>query len=197
LTFPVKEIRENHLYYFPADLGQEKIRASCLQGVEQGRPPCSAESGGFLYAINADGWRLCRAWRRVKRGSKEEESMVKKLYIGNLAEGVTEDDLMANFSEIGKVVSLAIIRDKITGLSRGFGFVEMATEAQAQEAIQTFNGGELLGRTIRVDEAKPKGDQDERPRGTGSRHGGFSSQAPRRGGGPRRSGGGGREGRQF
>ncbi len=64
--------------------------------------------------------------------------MVKKLYIGNLAEGVTEDDLMANFSEIGKVVSLAIIRDKITGLSRGFGFVEMATEAQAQEAIQTF-----------------------------------------------------------
>ncbi|MDI9569526.1 MAG: RNA-binding protein [Pseudomonadota bacterium] len=108
--------------------------------------------------------------------------MAKKLYIGNLAEGVTEDDLMANFSEIGKVVSLAIIRDRITGLSRGFGFVEMATETQAREAIRAFNGGELLGRTIRVDEAKPKGDQGERPRGTGRGPGGFGSQTPRSGG---------------
>ncbi len=101
--------------------------------------------------------------------------MVKKLYIGNLAEGVTEDDLLANFSEIGKVVSLTIIRDKITGLSRGFGFVEMATEAQAKEAIATFNGGELLGRTIRVNEAKPKGELDDRSKTTGRRYGGGSS----------------------
>ncbi len=120
--------------------------------------------------------------------------MGKKLYVGNLAEAVTEDDLMANFSEIGKVVSLAIIRDKVTGLSRGFGFVEMATEALAQEAIRTFNGGELLGRTIRVNEAKPKGERD----GSGSparKYSGFSSQTPQSGEGARkgRSGfGGGR-----
>jgi len=117
--------------------------------------------------------------------------MVKKLYIGNLAEDVTEDDLRANFGEIGEIVSLVIIRDKITGMSRGFGFVEMSTEQQAEEAVQKFNGGELLGRTIRVNEAKPKGEQDDRPRSPGRRPGGFSSQQPRSGFGNRGSGSGG------
>ena len=123
--------------------------------------------------------------------------MVKKLYIGNLAEDVTEDDLRANFGEIGEIVSLVIIRDKITGMSRGFGFVEMATEQQAEEAVQKFNGGELLGRTIRVNEAKPKGAQDERPRspggpgGPGRKPGGFGGGPPRGGGFGNRGGGGG------
>jgi len=123
--------------------------------------------------------------------------MVKKLYIGNLADDVTEDDLRANFGDIGEIVSLVIIRDKITGMSRGFGFVEMSTEEQAAEAVQKFNGGELLGRTIRVNEAKPKGEQDDRPRSPGSpgrRPGGFGGQQPHTGFGNRGggSGGGGR-----
>lgn len=124
--------------------------------------------------------------------------MVKKLYIGNLADDVTEDDLRANFGDIGEIVSLVIIRDKITGMSRGFGFVEMSTEEQAAEAVQKFNGGELLGRTIRVNEAKPKGEGDERPRSPGGpsrRPGGFGGP-PRSGfgnrGGSGGSGGGGR-----
>ena len=141
---------------------------------------------------------LCRAKQPVRTGEKEEQNMVKKLYIGNLADDVTEDDLRANFGDIGEIVSLVIIRDKITGMSRGFGFVEMSTEQQAEEAVQKFNGGELLGRTIRVNEAKPKGEQDDRPRSPGSparRPGGFSGQPPRSGYGNRGggSGGGGRK----
>ncbi len=82
--------------------------------------------------------------------------MNKNLYIGNLANEVTEEDLKANFSEVGKVVSVAIIKDKYTGMTRGFGFVEMETEKDAQEAIQKFNGGELHGKVITVNEARPK-----------------------------------------
>lgn len=118
--------------------------------------------------------------------------MVKKLYIGNLADDVTEDDLRANFGDIGEIVSLVIIRDKITGMSRGFGFVEMSTEEQAAEAVQKFNGGELLGRTIRVNEAKPKGEGDERPRSPGGPGG--PSRRPGGFGGPPRSGFGNRGG---
>ena len=78
--------------------------------------------------------------------------MNKNLYIGNLSVKVTEEDLKANFSEVGKVVTVNIIKDKYTGLSRGFGFVEMETEEGAKEAIQRFNGGQLLGNTITVNE---------------------------------------------
>lgn len=100
--------------------------------------------------------------------------MNKNLYIGNLPYEVTEEDLKTNFSEVGKVLSCNIIKDKYTGLSRGFGFVEMETEKEAEEAIKKFNGGQLLGKTISVNEARPKTD----------------------GGGPRRDnrGGGGRGG---
>jgi RNA recognition motif-containing protein len=82
--------------------------------------------------------------------------MNKNLYIGNLSNEVTEEDLRANFSEVGKVVSVSIIKDKYTGLTRGFGFVEMETEKDAQEAIKKFNGGELHGKVITVNEARPR-----------------------------------------
>jgi len=85
--------------------------------------------------------------------------MNKNLYIGNLPYEVTEEDLKTNFSEVGKVLSVNIIKDKYTGLSRGFGFVEMETEKDAEEAIKKFNGGQLLGKTITVNEARPKTDQ--------------------------------------
>jgi len=87
---------------------------------------------------------------------QREVDMNKNLYVGNLSVEVTEEDLRANFSEVGKVISVNIIKDKYTGLNRGFGFVEMETEKEAQEAIQKFNGGSLLGNTITVNEARPK-----------------------------------------
>ena len=85
--------------------------------------------------------------------------MNKNLFVGNLANEVTDEDLRVNFSEAGKVVAVNIIRDKYNGLSKGFGFVEMETEKDAQEAIKMFNGGTLRGKTITVNEARPKRDQ--------------------------------------
>jgi RNA recognition motif-containing protein len=100
--------------------------------------------------------------------------MNKNLYIGNLPYEVTEEDLKTNFSEVGKVHSVNIIKDKYTGLSRGFGFVEMETEKDAEEAIKKFNGGQLLGKTITVNEARPKTDQgDARRDSRGGARGGF------------------------
>jgi RNA recognition motif-containing protein len=93
--------------------------------------------------------------------------MNKKLYIGNLSSKVTEDDLRSNFAGAGKVLSVNIIKDRLTGLSKGFGFVEMASEEEAKEAIEKFNGGQLDGNTIVVSEAKPKKDRDNRDRGRG------------------------------
>lgn len=91
--------------------------------------------------------------------------MNKKLYIGNLSSKVTEDDLRANFSGAGKVLSVNIIKDRLSGLSKGFGFVEMDSEEEAKEAIQKFHGGQLDGNTIVVNEARPKKDRDRgRPR---------------------------------
>jgi len=115
--------------------------------------------------------------------------MSKKLYIGNLSQGVSEEDLRVNFSSIGGVRSVSIIKDKFTGTSKGFGFVEMETEEGAAEAIKKFNGGELDGKTIVVNEARPKGDA-----GSGGRSGGSYSQNRGYGGGGGRPGGPGRFG---
>ncbi len=116
--------------------------------------------------------------------------MNKNLYVGNLAAEVTEEDLRNNFSTSGKVVSANIIKDHYTGMSKGFGFVEMETEKEAADAIQKFNGGELCGKAITVNEARPKRDS----RGGGQRPGG--NRGPGSGGyGRSRSGGGG--GRRY
>jgi RNA recognition motif-containing protein len=85
--------------------------------------------------------------------------MNKNLYVGNLSNKVTEADLKANFSEAGNVVSVRIIKDKFSGQSKGFGFVEMESEEGAKEAITRFNGGQLDGQTIAVNEARPKKEQ--------------------------------------
>ncbi len=107
--------------------------------------------------------------------------MNKNLYIGNLPAKVTEEDLKANFSEVGKVVTVNVIKDKFTGLSRGFGFVEMETEEAAKEAIQRFNGGQLLGNTITVNEARPKRESEGGgPRREGGRGGGVQKRPGRR-----------------
>ncbi|MBI2611732.1 RNA-binding protein [Candidatus Gottesmanbacteria bacterium] len=111
--------------------------------------------------------------------------MAKNLFVGSLPYSVTEDALGQLFSQHGQIVSVAVIKDKYTGQSRGFGFVEMGTEEEAQKAIAALNGYNLEGRTIVVKEALPK------PTYTGGRGGGPGGGG-RFGGGDRRGGGGGR-----
>ncbi len=86
--------------------------------------------------------------------------MAKKLFVGGLSYGTTQATLQDAFAKAGNVVSATIIIDKMTGRSKGFGFVEMATDAEAQAAIDMWNGKDLDGRTVSVSEARPK---EERP----------------------------------
>ena len=81
--------------------------------------------------------------------------MNKKLYVGSLSYDTTEDGLRDFFSKAGKVDSVSIITDKISGRSKGFGFVEMSSEEEAKKAIETLDGKELDGRNIVVNEARP------------------------------------------
>ncbi len=82
--------------------------------------------------------------------------MPSKLYVGNLAYSVSNDDLHEIFSQVGQVQSATVVTDKFSGQSKGFGFVEMATEEEAANAIRQFNDSELKGRNIKVNEAKPR-----------------------------------------
>ena len=81
---------------------------------------------------------------------------MKKLYVGNLSYSITQDQLREHFAQAGSVADVVIITDRETGKGRGFGFVEMATEAEAKKAIEMFNGKELDGRMLVVNEARPK-----------------------------------------
>jgi RNA recognition motif-containing protein len=81
--------------------------------------------------------------------------MEKKLYVGGLSYNTTEDSLRDAFSQAGKVESVKIIADKMSGRSRGFGFVEMSSEEEAKKAIETWDGKEFEGRTLTVNEARP------------------------------------------
>ena len=102
--------------------------------------------------------------------------MATKLYVGNLSFQTTEGDLQRLFEQAGRVVSCSIIMDKFTGKSRGFGFVEMNSPADAQKAIAEFHGKELDGRALTVNEAKPR---EDRRRGGGG-GGGFGGGRDRR-----------------
>src|SRR3989338_5988884 len=104
--------------------------------------------------------------------------MAKNLFVGSLPFTITEDTLGQLFAGVGQVQSVAIIKDKYTGSSRGFGFVEMVTEEDAKTAIEKLNGYNLEGRNIVVKEALPKPTYTN-GRGTGDRRGGAGG---RRGG---------------
>ena len=82
--------------------------------------------------------------------------MPSKLYVGNLAFTVSDDDLRELFSQAGEVQSATVVTDKFSGQSRGFGFVEMTTAQEVADAIRRFNDTELKGRNIKVNEAKPR-----------------------------------------
>src|SRR3989339_1911947 len=88
--------------------------------------------------------------------------MNKKLYVGGLSYSTTEGGLKDAFSQAGTVVSAIVIMDKMTGRSKGFGFVEMSTEEEATAAIEMFNGKELDGRAVTVNEARPQEDRPKR-----------------------------------
>ena len=94
-----------------------------------------------------------------------------KIYVGNLSRDATEDDLRAAFQPFGPVDSVTVITDKFTGQPRGFAFVEMSGRAEAQAAIQGLNGKELLGRSLTVNEARPRSEGPSRgdPRRGGRR----------------------------
>ena len=109
------------------------------------------------------------------------------IYVGNLSRETTEDDLKQAFEAFGQVESANIIKDRFTGESRGFGFVDMPSKSEAQSAITDMNGKDLKGRTINVNEA--------RPRTEGRRGGGGGGGGGRRGGFG--GGGGGGGGRRY
>jgi RNA recognition motif-containing protein len=94
--------------------------------------------------------------------------MSKKLYVGNLSFDTTENDLDALFAQSGEVESVRIITDRDSGRSRGFGFVEMSDES-GEKAISQFNGAELAGRQLTVNEARPQADRDGGGGGRGRR----------------------------
>jgi RNA recognition motif-containing protein len=109
------------------------------------------------------------------------------IFVGNLSKEVTEQDLQTLFSECGNVRSVKIIKDLFSGESKGFGFIEMPGNAEAQKAINELNTRELKGKKITVNEARPRDDDRRRGghRGGGSKRGGSSGGGGNRGGGRR------------
>jgi RNA recognition motif-containing protein len=99
--------------------------------------------------------------------------MAKNIYVGNLVWDATADDLLALFQEHGKVTRAQVITDRETGRSRGFGFVEMEDDAEAQRAIEALNGKPYNGRALTVNEAKPR--EDRGGGGRGGYGGGYGS----------------------
>jgi cold-inducible RNA-binding protein len=108
--------------------------------------------------------------------------MAYKLYVGNLSFSTSSEELKELFAQAGSVESATVVEDRDTGRSRGFGFVEMASKEEGEKAIEQFNGTEMNGRSLTVNEARPREDR-------GNRGGGG------RGYGGNRGGGGGRESR--
>ncbi len=95
-----------------------------------------------------------------------------KIYVGNLSYDVTEEDLRSAVEPFGEVVSVTIIKDKFSGQSKGFGFVEMASKNQGQAVIESLNGKEMKGRTLNVNEARPRTDNRGGKGGFGRSRGG-------------------------
>lgn len=118
-----------------------------------------------------------------------------KLYVGNLSYSTTEDALRTLFAQAGTVTSVAIIKDRMTGTSKGFAFVEMSSQSEAEKAISMFNSYQMDNRELRVSIARPREDTGRGggfggPRRSGS-GGGYNNNSGNRGGGDRRGGSGG------
>jgi RNA recognition motif-containing protein len=116
--------------------------------------------------------------------------MAMKLYVGNLSFQTTSEELQQLFAQAGTVESASVVEDRDTGRSRGFGFVEMASKEEGEKAIEQFNGTDMNGRNLTVNEARPREDRGNRGGGGGGR-GGYGGGGGRGGygGGGNRSGG--------
>jgi cold-inducible RNA-binding protein len=133
-----------------------------------------------------EGGMLFKPTTESKSGKNQSSNMPAKLFVGNLTFTATENDVQDHFAQAGVVVSVNIMQDRMTGRSRGFAFVEMGSQAEAEKAIQMFHSKDFQGRRLTVNEARPREERperSERPQGGGHRGGGFR--------GERRSGGGG------
>jgi len=125
--------------------------------------------------------------RPLNKGKDKQKYRINMdIYVGNLAYSTTDDLLQKLFAEYGTVSSARVCIDRMSGRSKGFGFVEMPTAAEAQAAIDAINGREIDGRALRVNESQPKPREERRSFGGGNGGGG-----ERRGGGSERRGGGG------
>ncbi|MGB2927903.1 MAG: RNA-binding protein, partial [Desulfobacterales bacterium] len=113
-----------------------------------------------------------------------------KIYVGNLSYEVTEEDLRLALEQFGQVESVTIIKDKRSGQSKGFGFVEMASKAEGQSAIDGLNGKELKGRALNVNEARPRTESRGSRGGYGGGKGGYGGSRGGQGGGRGGYGGG-------
>jgi cold-inducible RNA-binding protein len=124
-------------------------------------------------------------------GAKEKSTvMAMKLYVGNLSFQSTSEDLQQLFGQAGTVESATVVEDRDTGRSRGFGFVEMASKEEGEKAIEQFNGTDMNGRNLTVNEARPREDRGNRGGGRGGYGGGGNRGGGGRGG---YGGGGGRD----
>jgi len=123
--------------------------------------------------------------------------MATKLFVGNLSFNTTEGDVLNMFQGAGKVTSCELIVDKFTSKSRGFAFVQMETQEEANKAIAEFNGKELDGRALTVNEAKPREDRPRTGGGGGGFGGGRGGDRGGRGGGRGYGGGGGGGGGRY
>ena len=105
--------------------------------------------------------------------------MAKELYVGNIAEGVTEDDLRRHFSVSGRVTSIHLITDPVSGKFKGCGYVRMATDEETKDAIESLDGALLMNKQIRVSEARPQKERPAKPEGGRRKtQGGFGKPRP-------------------
>jgi len=109
-----------------------------------------------------DDWEALEASVGSPKGEKVKEKMSMKLYVGNLSFDTTSSDLQTLFAQAGTVENVSLIEDRETGRSRGFGFVEMQTKEEGAAAVAQFNGKEVGGRALKVNEAKPRENRTQR-----------------------------------
>ena len=126
--------------------------------------------------------------RAEPNGATKATNMATRLFVGNLTYTTTENDLQDHFGQAGSVVSVNIMQDRATGRSRGFGFVDMSSQEEATKAIEMFHQKEFQGRSLTVNEARPR---EERPPGGGGYRGGGGGGGYHGGGGGGGYGGGG------
>jgi RNA recognition motif-containing protein len=154
-----------------------------------GAQPAVSASARFL---SADG-KTSRTATRARKGFV----MAKNIYVGNLVWDATQDDLYNLFQEHGKVTRAQVIMDRETGRSRGFGFVEMENDGEADRAITALNGADFRGRPLTVNEAKPRDDRGGPGGGRGFGGGGGGGRGGPGGGGRGGYGGGTDRGRRY